>query len=186
MRLESNMTQLLDKFRELPDYRKYKLRKFNLGEVMFMSLLALLSGANGYMDMEFWIKSKKRELQKFLGHAFIAPADNTIRNIFLNIDTKRLDTLFEDWAHSIANTTVSTIKIVASDGKTMRGSNNKIRDEKARHIVSLFLANEKLTLAQTKVDDKSNEIPALLTLLDSLKLKNCVITADAMHTQKKL
>ena len=68
----------------------------------------------------------------------------------------------------------------------MRGSNNKIRDEKARHIVSLFLANEKLTLAQTKVDDKSNEIPALLTLLDSLKLKNCVITADAMNTQKKL
>ena len=54
------MTQLLDKFRELPDYRKYKLRKFNLGEVMFMSLLALLSGANGYMDMEFWINASKR------------------------------------------------------------------------------------------------------------------------------
>jgi len=46
-----------------------------------MSLLALLSGANGYMDMEFWIKSKKRELQKFLGHTFMAQADNTIRNI---------------------------------------------------------------------------------------------------------
>jgi hypothetical protein len=66
----------------------------------------------------------------------------------------------------------------------MRGSNNKIRNEKVRHIVSLFLTEEKLTLAQTQIEDKSNEIPALLTLLDSLKLENCVITVDALHTQK--
>jgi len=179
------MTQLLEQFRALPDYRKTKNIKFNVGEILFLSLLATLSGANGYVDMELWIKSKKHLLQKFLGHAFIAPADNTIRNIFLNIDTKALDKLFEEWAHKVANkSNTSTIRIVASDGKTMRGSTNKIRNEKARHIVSLFLAEEKLTLAQTEVDDKSNEIPALLSLLDSLKLKNCVITVDAMHTQK--
>jgi hypothetical protein len=178
------MTQLLDKFRELPDYRKCKQLKFNVGEIMFMSLLATLSGANGYTDMEIWIKSKKRELRKFFGHAFIAPADNTIRNVFLNIDTNALDKIFENWAHSVASKSTSTIKIVASDGKTMRGSNNKIKNEKARHIVSLFLAEEKLTLAQTQVDDKSNEIPALLKLLESLELNNCVITVDALHTQK--
>jgi len=179
------MTQLLDQFRTLPDYRKTKNIKFNVGEILFISLLATLSGANGYLDMEIWIKSKKYELQKFLGHAFIAPADNTIRNIFLNIDITSLNKLFEDWAHKVAQQTdSSTVRIVASDGKTMRGSNNKIRNEKARHIVSLFLTQEKLTLAQTQVDDKSNEIPALLSLLDSLELKNCVITVDAMHTQK--
>lgn len=149
-----------------------------------MSLLALLSGANGYEDMELWIKAKKRELQKFLGHSFIAPADNTIRNVFLNIDTNALDKLFEDWSHLVANQSITKLNIVASDGKTMRGSNDKIKNEKARHIVSLFLSQEKLTLAQTQVDDKTNEIPALLELLDSLKLKNCVITVDALHTQK--
>ena len=105
--------------------------------------------------------------------------------MFLNIDTQALDKLFEDWVHKVAQQTdTATIRIVASDGKTMRGSNNKIRNEKARHIVSLFLTEEKLTLAQTQVEDKSNEIPALLSLLDSLKLKNCVITVDALHTQK--
>ncbi len=68
----------------------------------------------------------------------------------------------------------------------MRGSNNKIRNEKARHIVSPFLSQEKITLAQIQVEDKNNEIPALLELLDFLKLDNCVITVDAMHIQKKL
>jgi len=182
---EEEMVQLLEKFRSLPDYRECKQLKFNVGEIMFMSLLALLSGANGYSDIEQWIKSKKRELQKFLGHPFIAPADNTIRNVFLNIDTEALDRMFEEWAHSVANKSVTTIKIVASDGKTMRGSNSKIKNEKARHIVSLFLTQKRLAIAHTAVDDKSNEIPALIELLDALELTNCVITVDAMHTQKK-
>ncbi len=171
------MICLLDKFRELPDYRKIKQLKFNVGEILFMSLLAIRSGAIGYADMEAWIKAKKRELQKFLGHAFIAPADNTIRNVFLNIDTEKLNSMLEDWAHSTDKTT-SKIKIVALDGKAMSGSTNRIRSEKARDVVSLFLTEEKLILAQTQVDDKSNEIPTLVELLDSLKLKNCVIMAD--------
>lgn len=179
------MQQLLNEFRALPDYRKCKQLKFNVGEVLFMSLLAILSGANGYADMELWIETKKRELQKFLGYKFITPAYTTIRNVFLNIDTKQLDKLFQEWSHSVANNkTTSMLNIVASDGKTMRGSSDKIKNQKARHIVSLFLAKEKLTLAQVEVDDKTNEISALLELLDSLKLKNCVITVDAIHTQK--
>ncbi len=180
------MVYLLQRFKELPDYRKCKQLKFNVGETLFMSLLALLAGANGYMDMEIWIKSKKKELTKLLGHPFIAPADNTIRNVFLNIELDALNALFEEWSHDIARSkNTESLNIVSSDGKTMRGSNNKIRNEKARHIVSLFLSQEKITLAQIQVEDKSNEIPALLKLLDSLKLDNCVITVDALHTQKK-
>jgi hypothetical protein len=179
------MRRLVERFRELPDYRKCKQLKFNVGEILYLSLLALLAGANGYTDMELWIKLKKKELTKLLGQRFIAPADNTIRNVYLNIDLKALNRLFEEWSHEIAkNKGVTSLNIVSSDGKTMRGSKNKIRDEKARHIVSLFLSQEKITLAQSKVDDKSNEIPALLELLEALKLSNCVLTVDAMHTQK--
>jgi len=74
---------------------------------------------------------------------------------------------------------------VAADGKTIRGSANRAFNEKARHIVSLFLPQGKLTLAQTQVEEKSNEIPALIELLDALNLEGCIITMDAMHTQKK-
>lgn len=181
------MKTLLERFQELPDYRKYKIAKHNVGEVMYLSMLAMLAGANGYEDMALWIKLKKRELAKVLGHGLIPPAYTTIRNVYLNIDLEALNKMFEDWSHTIAKREgLSSLNIVSSDGKTMRGSRNKTKDEKARHIVSLFLSKEKITLAQTKVDDKSNEIPALLELLDSLKLENCVITVDAMHTQKKL
>lgn len=66
----------------------------------------------------------------------------------------------------------------------MRGSSNKEMNQKARHIVSLFLTEQKLTVAQTEVQEKTNEIPALIELLESLSLQNCVMTMDALHTQK--
>ena len=92
------------------------------------------------------------------------------------MDSKAIERLQREWVEGI-NANTQGLTIVASDGKTM--------NEKARHIVSLFLTDSKLTLTQNQVEDKSNEIPALMALLDDLNLKNCVITMDAMHTQKK-
>jgi len=126
---------------------------------------------------------KKRELERFLNKPFKVPAYTTIRNIFLNIDTDELDKLFVNWSTKSVDTAID-LQVIATDGKTMRGSSDRIKDVKARHIVSLFATQQKITLAQKEVDKKSNEIPALLELLESLELKNCIITADAMHTQK--
>ena len=180
---EIRMQALLEEFRQLPDYRKNKIGYTHPGEILFLSLLAVLSGAQGYEDIALWMKERKRELAKFLGRAFIAPAYTTVRNTFLGIDSESVEKMQQKWVHELSNNTDS-LTIVATDGKTMRGSKSKEMNEKARHIVSLFLTEQKLTLAQTQEQDKSNEIPALIELLDSLKLTNCVITMDAMHTQK--
>jgi len=62
------MKILLKRYQELPDYRKYKIAKYNVGEVLYMLLLAMLAGANGYEDMTLWINSKRSELSKISGH----------------------------------------------------------------------------------------------------------------------
>ncbi len=85
------MQLLLKEFRSLPDYRKNKVRYTNPGEILFLSLLAILSGAQGYEDIALWMRERKKELSKFLQRPFIAPAYTTIRNIFLGIDTKAVD-----------------------------------------------------------------------------------------------
>jgi hypothetical protein len=157
-----------------------------VGEVLFLSMMSILSGADGFYEMSQWMKIRKGAIVKFLGKAFKVPAYTTIRNVFLNIDSKEVNKLFEKWSCKLNdknNNFDKFINIVASDGKTMRGSKDRIKDINAKHIVSLFQTQNKITLAQTQVDDKSNEIPALLELLESLKLTNCVITVDALHTQ---
>jgi len=174
------MKKLLEEFRKLPDYRKNKVRYTNPSELLFLSLLSVMSGANGFSDMSLWMKARKREISKLLERPFKAPAYTTIRNAFLGMDIKAVEQLQREWVEGL-NENSEGLTIVASDGKTMRGSKNNEMNEKARHIVSLFLTDSKLTLTQNEVNKKSNEIPALIELLDNLKLKNCVITMDAMH-----
>jgi len=178
------MKILLEEFRALPDYRKNKVRYTNPGEILFLSLLAAMSGANSFEDMALWMKERKREIARFLGKSFISPAYTTVRNTFLGMDSDAIELLQRKWVEQLTDDTQG-LTIIATDGKTMRGSGTKEMNQKARHIVSLFLTDSKLTLTQNQVDDKSNEIPALISLLDNLNLKNCVITMDAMHTQKK-
>ena len=177
------MQTLIEGFRSLPDYRQIKITKHHPGEILLLSLMAILSGADGFKDMALWMRARKKQIEKFLGRHFAVPAYTTIRNVFLHSDTEALEKLQRRWSHQGVRQGGETVTIVAADGKTMRGSRSL--NEKARHIVSLFLPEDKLTLAQVEVEEKSNEIPALLELLEALDLKNCVITVDAMHTQKK-
>ena len=179
------MHSLIQAFQNLPDYREVKITKNNPGEILLLSLMAILSGAEGFADMAEWMRVRKRQIEKFLNKHFSVPAYTTIRNVFLRVDINAVNILQREWIEQITQRHGKQLIIVAADGKTMRGTSNKALNEKARHIVSLFLPQGKLTLAHTQVDDKSNEIPALIELLEELNLKGCIITMDAMHTQKK-
>jgi predicted transposase YbfD/YdcC len=54
------------------------------------------------------------------------------------------------------------------------------------HLVSAWAQANRLVLAQTAVDDKSNEITAIPELLRMLCLKGCIVTLDAMGCQKAI
>jgi len=180
------MKTLLEEFRALPDYRKNQVAYTQPGEILFLSLLAVMSGADGFADIAMWMKARKKEIVKILGRPFKVPAYTTIRNTFLGMEIEAIEKMQAKWVEGTQQAKESEAIILSADGKTMRGSSAKALSQKARHIVSLFLSEAKLTLAQKEVDEKSNEIPALLELLEALQIEGCVITMDAMHTKKTL
>lgn len=72
-------------------------------------------------------------------------------------------------------------KIIAIDGKTMRG--NTKNDEKPNHIVISWNREDGYSIGQQRVNEKSNEITAISKLLDKINIKNSIVTIDAMGTQ---
>ena len=76
--------------------------------------------------------------------------------------------------------------MIAIDGKTVRRSDDKGPKKGAIHLVSAWASQNRLVLGQRKVDDKSNEITAIPELLKVLDIKGCIVTIDAMGTQKAL
>ena len=63
----------------------------------------------------------------------------------------------------------------------MRGA--RTADNPAPHLLAALDQVRGVVVAQRRVADKSNEIPALPELLAPLDLDGALITADAMHTQ---
>src|SRR5260370_12930988 len=53
------------------------------------------------------------------------------------------------------------------------------------HLLSLYECESGIVIAQEAVKDKENEITASAALLHPCLVKGRIITADAMHTQKK-
>ena len=78
------------------------------------------------------------------------------------------------------------IQVIAIDGKGVNGSYDRQSGRKALHLVSAWATEHRLVLAQAKVQDKSNEITAIPALLELLNIQGCIVTLDAMGTQKNI
>jgi predicted transposase YbfD/YdcC len=76
--------------------------------------------------------------------------------------------------------------VIAIDGKALRHSFDHSKDQSPIYLVSAFASSLRLTLAQEKVSEKSNEITAIPKLLDMLEVKAAIVTIDAMGCQKEI
>jgi hypothetical protein len=110
---------------------------------------------------------------------YIPPSEPTIRRQLQKIDAERVDMAISDWVGQLASGNV-----IGIDGKTLKGARRE--DGTKVHLVSAFIHQQGITIAQKEVPAKSNEIPAAIPLLKPLDLKDKIITADALHTQKAL
>ena len=72
------------------------------------------------------------------------------------------------------------------DGKQLWHSYDKGANKGAIHRVSAWATSNHLVLGQRQVDEKSNEITAIPALLSILELSGCIVTLEAMGTQKDI
>ena len=73
---------------------------------------------------------------------------------------------------------------MAIDGKSARRSASSTRA--ALHLVNAWAVDNGLCLGQEQTSEKSNEITAVPLLLRQLELAGCIVTADALNTQKDI
>ena len=176
-------TVFLDYFRDLPDPRQAGKVVYRLNEVLLLSLLAVLAGAESFTDIARFGERKLTLLRRFLPFADGTPPHDRLGDIFATLDAEAFQRCFADW---VAALTKTAVEVIAIDGKTMRGSAHKKNSKAPIHMVSAFAARQRMVLAQVKVDEKSNEIAAIPALLDMMAIEGAVVTIDAMGCQRDI
>jgi predicted transposase YbfD/YdcC len=172
----------LHHFSDLPDPRQRGKIMYPLDEVLLLALLAVLAGAESFVDIARFGRMKGDLLRRFRPFADGTPSHDHLGDIFAALDAEQFQRCFVGWTAALIGVPEG---VVAIDGKTVRRSGAKA-GKGAIHMVSAFVARQRLVLGQIKVEKKSNEIVAIPKLLDMLAVEGAIITIDAMGCQRAI
>ena len=170
-------------FAGLEDPRTGNAKRHELLEILVIALCTVLCGGEDCSDMALFGRAKEPFLRQFLRLKHGIPSHDTFSRVFRLLDPKQFHGCFLVFMRHFAE---GCRGVVALDGKTLRGSFDRAADRSPLHLVSAWAVEQRLALGQVAVDDKSNEITALPTLLRMLSLKDAVVTADAMACQREI
>jgi len=150
---------LPEHFASIPDPRINRRKLHKLSDIFFIALCAAVCGADDWVSIERFGKSKEAWFTEVLGLKHGIPSHDTFGNVFAVIDTQQFSESFSRWVADLAD--LSGGEIIAIDGKCLRRSLDTASGKAAIYMVSAWATQNQLVLGQQKVDSKSNEITAI-------------------------
>ncbi len=169
---------LQEAFKGISDHRSGPAKRYDLTEVIIMAICAVLCGAGGWVDIADWCDDEEPWLRSFLTLTHGTPSHDTFGKIFRALDSAVFEACFRAWIGSIVGVAKG---VIALDGKTLRGS--KDGPNTALHMVSAYATMLGVSLGQEGSAGKGNELAAIRMLLNTLALKGCIVTLDALGCQ---
>lgn len=185
------MNEMIRFLVEVRDIREPWKIKHLLSDIVLLIFFARLSGAEYWDEIEAFGNAYEDSLRTVLSLENGIPSHDTLQRVFATLDPQVLVEVTQMWANileeadlSAKSFTTFSKRLVAIDGKTVRG--NASQTQKALHIVTAYATDLGIAYGQVATDDKSNEITAIPALLDMISIKGCLISIDAMGTQKSI
>lgn len=168
----------------ITDPRIERCKKHDLLDILFLSICAVVSGAEGWEEIETFGKYKLDWLRKFRPFASGIPRHDTIARVLCRLNADEVEQAFQTWIKHLIQ--VTDCEVLAIDGKTARRSFDTRHRRNPLHTVSAWCCAHQLVLGQKAVSEKSNEITAIPELLNLLDIENSIITLDAMGCQQEI
>ncbi|MDQ3526581.1 MAG: ISAs1 family transposase [Actinomycetota bacterium] len=143
----------------------------------------MLAGARSLAAIGEWVADQDEAALAALGAVGSQrPSESAVRRLLSRLDANLLDSAIGAWMWTRTHV-VEGRRVIALDGKTVRGARSRRTQESAPHLVAAYDHAAGSVLGQVAVTARSNEIPAVRELLASFDLDGAVVTVDAMHTQ---
>jgi len=178
-------TSLHKAFRSLSDPRINRCKLHSLPDIIILSILAVLCGADTYEEIELFGKENHSFLKQFLSLKNGIPSHDTVNRVFQMINPRQFERCFITWAQGLKDEHILE-RVIAIDGKTVRGSKDTFHHKSPLHSVHAWSVENGICLAQMECGEKTNEISIIPKVLELLEIKGSVITIDAMGTQREI
>jgi len=178
---------LIEILSKIKDPRRTVGMRYPLVPVLLIIIMSIMSGRNGYREIEKYAKANKNFFLKFFSKKRTQlPSHVTFREVLKGIDFDEFLLIFESWALSYVS--IEKDEWFAIDGKALGSTvtNYSKGYQNFVSLVSIFSQKRGQVIAVGKLENKkSSEIPTVESLIEKLDLKDVVFTLDALHCQKK-
>jgi len=175
---------LREELKTLKDKRRRQAQQHKIDVVLMITIMATMSGYQGYRAIGDFAQRYKKQIVKYLGlEKDRVPAYATVRRVIQEVNDKKFGDIFTKWMKHYMKK--SNSQWIAVDGKAIKGTKQKEDDKKLAHLVSFFASDSKEILIARKTADKSNEIPLVQKMMEEFPLKDMIVTLDALHCQTK-
>lgn len=177
--INKDAKELMHYMKMLIDPRCERKKKHDFAEILTYMVIGTLAGRNSIRRCLNWCRNHMDFLKKHMRLENGIASVSTVSRLLSSIDEEMFCFAFVDWMAGILHTQGIEIAI---DGKALRGSMQKIRNQQAPYILNAVAVATKLVIAQIPIGEKENEIAAIPKLLELLNLEECMITIDAIGT----
>ena len=174
------MHSLIATFSDLEDPRHHRTRKHELLAILVIALLAVMCGANSWVEVATFARSREDWLRRYLPLPHGTASHDTFGRVFARLDPDEVQQRFWSWMARLLGRL--TGQHLAVDGKALKGSHDGDQHGPV-HLVNAWSVHQHLFFGQVKVDGKSNEITAIPELLAVLDITDCLVSIDAMGGQ---
>lgn len=186
--MDANLSRgLLGCFDDLEDPRMDRTRRHELLDIIAIALLATIAGAEGWVQVAEFGRSRHDWLKTFLKLPNGIPSHDTFGRVLGLLNPDAFEQCLLTWIQSLVK--VSDCGMLHIDGKTLRRSFDDAEKKTAVHLVSVWASKVQCTLAQVasrNQDKNTGEIKAIEQLLDLIACSGAVITIDAIGCQKPI
>jgi predicted transposase YbfD/YdcC len=172
---------ILRSFATLPDPRVKRTRKHELIDLVTIAICGVICGADGWAQIAEFGRCKQKWLATFLALPHGIPSHDTFGRVFARLDPAAFEGCFLAWMNALAHKPFG--RLIAVDGKTLRGSFDAATQRSPLHLVSAWCEQNQTVLGQWATAAKSNEITAIPQLLELLDIDGAVVTTDALGCQ---
>lgn len=172
---------LVTHFSTIPDYRENHNKRHILVEILVMAVCGAICGANAFTEIAVIANAKKAWFETFLTLPAGIPSHDTFNRVLARINPNAFQQCFRSWVQ--ATFLQRNPQQLALDGKETHHSIDPDDDYANLRMISAWAVEQGIVLGQVAVDDESNEIAALPVMLELVDVRDCDITADALHCQ---
>jgi len=156
-------TSFLEHFANLNYPRIERSKEHLLKDIRSIAILAIITGADGWVAIEAYGNAKYEWLKSFLELPNDLPSHDTFSRVFARIEPQQFQKYFLSWVNAIVGEL--ELNVIAIDGKTMKQFYDRNDQQKALHIVTAWSSYHQLILWSKKVHKKSNELTAIPELI---------------------